>query len=193
MSTEARIPRLLEAYRSRIVPALQQELGRKNRLAIPRLEKVVVSMGVGKALQEKKRMELAQKELGLIAGQRPIVCPARKSVSNFKLRRGYEVGLKVTLRGARMWEFLERLICVAIPRTRDFRGLNPNSFDGRGGFSLGLSEQTVFPEVDADRVEFQQGMNITLVTTAKNDAEALRLLTLLGLPFRKEEHAAATA
>jgi large subunit ribosomal protein L5 len=187
------MPRLLDEYKTKIVPALQTELGRINRLSIPRLEKVVISMGIGRAITEKKRMEAAQKELGQVAGQRPIVCAARKSVSNFKLRRGYEVGLKVTLRGPRMWEFLERLINIAIPRMRDFRGLNPNSFDGRGSFNMGLSEQTVFPEVDADKVEFQQGMNITMVTTARNDSEGLRLLTLLGLPFRKDEKAAASA
>jgi large subunit ribosomal protein L5 len=187
------MPRLLDEYKTKVVPALQAELGRINRLSIPRLEKVVISMGIGRAIAEKKRMEAAQKELGQVAGQRPIVCAARVSVSNFKLRRGYEVGLKVTLRGPRMWEFLERLINVAIPRMRDFRGLNPNSFDGRGSFNMGLSEQTVFPEVDADKVEFQQGMNITMVTTARNDSEGLRLLTLLGLPFRKDEKTAASA
>ncbi|HVP12545.1 MAG TPA: 50S ribosomal protein L5 [Phycisphaerae bacterium] len=187
------MPRLLDTYKTKVVPALQEELGRKNRLSIPRIEKVVISMGIGKAIQEKKRLEMAQKELGQVAGQRPIVCVARKSVSNFKVRRGYDVGLKVTLRGPRMWEFLERLINVAIPRMRDFRGLNPNSFDGRGSYNMGLSEQTVFPEVDADKVEFQQGMNITIVTTAHSDSEGLRLLTLLGLPFRKEEKTAASA
>jgi large subunit ribosomal protein L5 len=187
------MPRLFDTYKTVVVPALQGELGRVNRLSIPRLEKVVISMGIGKAIAEKKRLEVAQKELGLVAGQRPIVCVARKSVSNFKVRRGYDVGLKVTLRGPRMWEFLERLINVAIPRMRDFRGLNPNSFDGRGSYNMGLSEQTVFPEVDADKVEFQQGMNITMVTTARSDSEGLRLLTLLGLPFRKDEKAAATA
>jgi large subunit ribosomal protein L5 len=187
------MPRLLDQYKTKIVPALQQELGRQNVLSIPRMKKVVISMGLGKALAEKKRMEVAQKELAQISGQKPIICKARVSVSNFKLRRGYEIGLKVTLRGARMWEFLERLISIAIPRTRDFRGLNPNGFDGRGNYSLGLAEQTVFPEIDADKVEFQQGMNITMVTSARSDSEGLRLLSLLGLPFRKEERAAATA
>ncbi len=183
--------RLSDDYTTNILPALQNELGRTNRLSIPRLEKVVVSMGLGKAIAEKKRMESARKELALIAGQRPIICAARKSVSNFKLRRGYKVGLKVTLRGARMYEFLERLIHVAIPRARDFRGLNPNSFDGRGNYSMGLAEQTIFPEIDADKVEFQQGMNITVVTTASNDSEGRRLLTLMGMPFRKDEKSEA--
>lgn len=182
--------RLMEKYQNEVLPALQKELSRKNRLSIPRLEKIVVSMGLGKAIQEKRRLESAQKELALIAGQKPIVCRARKSVSNFKLRSGMQIGLKVTLRGRRMYEFLDRLISVAIPRIRDFRGLNPGGFDGRGNYSMGLTEQTVFPEVDADKVEFQQGMNITLVTTAANDLEAKRFLTLMGLPLRREEKAA---
>ena len=166
---------------------MKEELGRKNRLSIPRLEKIVVSMGLGKSIQEKRLLETAQKELAMIVGQRPAVCAARKSVSNFKLRLGMKIGLKVTLRGARMYHFLDRLISVAIPRVRDFRGLDPNSFDGRGNYSMGLTEQTVFPEVNPDKVEFQQGMNISLVTTARNDAEARQLLTLLGMPFRKTE------
>lgn len=178
--------RLMEKYKSEVLPALQKELGRDNRLSIPRLKKIVVSMGLGKATQEKKRIDQAQKELTQIVGQKPIVCRAKKSVSNFKLREGQSVGLKVTLRGSRMYEFLDRLICVAVPRIRDFRGLNPNSFDGRGSFNMGLAEQTVFPEVDADKVEFQQGMNITMVTSAENDHESRRLLTLMGLPFRKD-------
>ena len=181
--------RLLERYRTQVVPALQTELGRKNALSIPRLEKVVVSMGLGKAIAEKTRLEVAQKELASITGQRPLICAARKSVSNFKLRQGMKIGAKVTLRGPRMYEFLDRLISVAIPRVRDFRGLEPKGFDGRGNYNLGLTEQTVFPEVDPDKVQFQQGMNITLVTTARNDAEARRLLTLMGMPFRREEKA----
>ncbi len=181
--------RLREAYKTKLLPELQKELGRQNRLAVPRLEKVIVSMGLGRATQDKKILEAATKELTLIAGQKPLVCRAKKSVSNFKLREDLPIGLKVTLRGRRMYEFLERLITVAIPRIRDFRGLNPNSFDGRGNFNMGLTEQTVFPEVDADKVEFQQGMNITVVTTAKNDQESRRLLILLGLPLRKAEQA----
>jgi large subunit ribosomal protein L5 len=182
--------RLMERYTSEILPALQQTSGRKNRLATPRLEKIVVSMGLGQAVSEKKRIDAAKKELALITGQCPIVCVARKSVSNFKLRKGNDIGVKVTLRGARMYEFLDRLISIAIPRVRDFRGLDPNSFDGRGNFNMGLTEQTVFPEVDPDKVEFQQGMNIAFVTTAGHDTEARQLLTLLGVPFRKEESAA---
>jgi large subunit ribosomal protein L5 len=176
--------RLLERYRSEVLPALQQELKRTNALSIPRLDKIVVSMGVGKAIQDKKRLETAAKELSLITGQKPIICKARKSVSNFKLRAGMDIGLKVTLRGKRMYEFFDRLVNVAIPRVRDFRGLNPQSFDGRGNYSMGISEQTIFPEIDPDSVEFPQGMNVTIGTTARNDREALRLLALMGVPFR---------
>lgn len=181
--------RLMERYKKEVQPALQANLGRKNVLSIPRLRKVVVSMGLGKAIAEKTRLETAQKELALITGQRPLTCSARVSVSNFKLRKGMKIGAKVTLRGRRMYEFLDRLISVAIPRVRDFRGLDPRGFDGRGNYNLGLTEQTVFPEVDPDKVQFQQGMNIALVTTARNDAEARQLLSLMGMPFRKEEKA----
>lgn len=184
---ETDMARLQEKYKTEVLPALQAQLGRQNRLSIPRLDKIVVSMGLGKATQEKKRLDAAQKELTQIVGQKPIVCRAKKSVSNFKLREGQQIGLKVTLRGARMFEFLDRVISIAIPRIRDFRGLSPNSFDGRGNFNMGLTEQTVFPEVDADKVEFQQGMNITMCTTARNDRESRQLLTLMGLPFRKDE------
>jgi large subunit ribosomal protein L5 len=176
--------RLLERYRKEVVPALRQEFNRGNLLSLPRLDKVVVSMGVGLALVDKKRIENAAKDLAQITGQKPLVCKARKSVSNFKVRAGNETGLKVTLRGHRMYEFLDRLINVAIPRVRDFRGLDPQSFDGRGNYSMGVTEQTIFPEIDADKVEFQQGMNVTIVTTARNDREALRLLALMGMPFR---------
>ena len=179
--------RLYEKYKNEVLPALQKELGRKNRLSIPRLEKVVVSMGLGKATQEKKRLDAAEKELTQIVGQKPIICRAKKSVSNFKLREGQPIGLKVTLRGARMYEFLDRVIAVAIPRIRDFRGLSTSSFDGRGNYSMGLTEQTVFPEVDADKVEFQQGMNITVCTSARDDRESRQLLTMIGLPCRKDE------
>jgi large subunit ribosomal protein L5 len=185
--------RLIDKYKNEVLPALQKQLGRTNRLSIPRLEKVVVSMGLGKALAEKKRMEQAVKELAQITGQKPLVCRARKSVSNFKLRKGYEIGLKVTLRGRRMYEFLDRLICTAIPRIRDFRGLDPKGFDGHGNFNMGLTEQTVFAEIDADKVEFQQGMNITIVTTARNDAEARELLAGMGMPFRRDEKQAVGA
>jgi len=184
--------RLLERYRDEIQPALAEELGIKNRLAVPRLSKVVLSMGVGKALQEKKRMEAAANDLAQITGQKPVVCKARKSVSNFKLREGYDVGCMVTLRGRRMYEFVDRLVNVAVPRTRDFRGLSPSSFDGRGNYSMGVSDQAIFPEIDLDKMEFAQGMNVTFVTTAGDDSRARRLLTLLGLPFRRTEEEQGT-
>ncbi|RME72666.1 MAG: 50S ribosomal protein L5 [Planctomycetota bacterium] len=179
-------PRLKEKYDSEIREALKQRFGYKNDLAVPRLEKIVISMGVGKALQNPKRLEEAQKHLTLIAGQKAVITRARRSVSNFRLREGQAIGCKVTLRRARMYEFLDRLISVAIPRIRDFRGLSPKAFDGRGNYSMGLSEQTVFPEVDADRMEFTQGMNIAICTTAKTDEEARELIRGFGFPFKKD-------
>ena len=177
--------RLKELYKSKIVPELTRELGYKNPMAVPHMEKIIVSMGVGKAVQDKKFLELAKKDLMMITGQMPATCKAKKSVSNFKVREGMETGLKVTIRGVRMYEFMDRLISLAIPRVRDFRGLDQNSFDGRGNYSMGLSEQSVFPEINVAKVEFQQGMNITFVTTAKTDSEARKLLELFGMPFRK--------
>ena len=153
-------------------------------MQVPKLKKIVISMGLGKAIQEKKRLEAAVKDLTLIAGQKPLVCKARKSVSNFRLRQGMDIGLKATLRGQRMYEFLDRLISLAIPRFRDFRGLNPGGFDGKGNYSMGVAEQAVFPEINIDKVEFQQGMNISMVTTAKTDEEARKMLSLFGMPFR---------
>jgi large subunit ribosomal protein L5 len=176
--------RLRDLYRSQIIPELIREFDYRSRMAVPRVERVVVSMGVGRATQDKKYLEGAKKDLMMITAQMPQVCKAKKSVSNFKLRAGFEVGLKVTLRGTRMYEFMDRLISLAIPRVRDFRGLNPDGFDGRGNYSMGLSEQTVFPEVSPAQIEFQQGMNITFVTTAKTDEEARKMLTLFGMPFR---------
>lgn len=183
--------RLLEKYRAEVRPLLEQELQRSNALSLPRVTKVVVSMGLGKAVaessgkaRENRRFTEAEAHLATIAGQKPVVTKARKSVSNFKLREGWDVGLKVTLRGKRMYEFLDRLIALAIPRVRDFRGLDPNGFDGRGNYGMGLSECGVFPEIHPDKVNFQQGMNITICTTALNDAEARRLLASLGMPFR---------
>jgi len=178
--------RLLERYRDEIVPALKKELGRDNALSLPRLSKIVVSMGVGQAMLEKKRLTNAVEELAIITGQRPVVTKARRSVAGFKVRKGVEVGTKVTLRNQRMYEFLDRLISVAIPRIRDFRGLNPKGFDGRGNYNFGVSEQLVFPEVDVEKVEFQQGMNITIcIKGAHNDRESHRLLELFGMPFGK--------
>jgi len=178
--------RLKDLYKSKIVPDLLKEFGYKNPMAVPRMEKIVVSMGVGKATQDKKFLELARNDLMMITGQMPLVCKAKKSVSNFKVRQGDKTGLKVTIRGLRMYEFMDRLINLAIPRVRDFLGLNPDSFDGKGNYSMGLSEQTVFPEIDVAKVEFQQGMNITFVTTAKAKDEARKMLSLFGMPFRKE-------
>ena len=178
--------RVLEKYKNEILPTLQSELGIDNPLAVPRLEKIVVSMGIGRATQNKQILDTAANELALITGQKPVVCNARKSVSNFKLRQGMPIGIKVTLRGKRMYEFLDRLISVVIPRVRDFRGLSPRAFDGRGNYSLGLTEQTVFPEVPVDKVQFQQGMNITIVTSARNDEQAYKLMEKLGMPFRKQ-------
>jgi large subunit ribosomal protein L5 len=185
------MPRLLDKYRSEIVPKLKSDLSRENPMSLPHLEKVVLSCGLGKAVlessskvRENKRFIEAETQLATIAGQKPLVTRARKSVSNFKVREGWDVGLKVTLRGHRMYEFLDRLITLAIPRVRDFRGLNPNAFDGRGNYGMGLTEFAVFPEVNPDKVTYQQGFNITICTTAGNDAEARLLLTLMGMPFR---------
>jgi len=177
--------RLKDLYKSQIIPEMTKEFSYKNPMAVPRMEKIMVSMGVGKATQDKKFLELAKKDLMLITGQMPVVCKAKKSVSNFKVRAGYETGLKVTIRGERMYEFLDRLINLTIPRVRDFRGLNPNSFDGRGNYSMGLSEQSVFPEINPAQMEFQQGMNVTFVTTAGTDEEARKMLSLFGMPFRR--------
>lgn len=183
--------RLLEKYRQEVVPRLQTELGRKNPMSLPKMEKIVVSMGLGKAVaestnkaRENKRFSEAEAAIATVTGQKPLVCKARKSVSNFKLREGYDVGLKVTLRGQRMYEFFDRLVSLAVPRVRDFRGLDPSSFDGRGNYGMGVTEYGVFPEINPDKVTYQQGMNITICTTARNDSEARLLLTLLGMPFR---------
>jgi large subunit ribosomal protein L5 len=179
--------RLKDLYKSKVVPQLIKDFQYGNPMAVPRLEKIVVSMGVGKAALDKKFLELAKKDLMMITAQMPLVCKAKKSISNFKVREGQETGLKVTIRKKRMYEFMDRFISLAIPRVRDFRGLDPNGFDGRGNYSMGLSEQTVFPEIDTAKVEFQQGMNITFVTTARTDKEARRLLTLFGMPFKVQQ------
>lgn len=177
-------PRMLQRFREKVLPALQQELGYDNPMMLPRLTKIVVNMGVGQAVQNKARIESAARDLTAIVGQKPMIRKARTSVAGFKLREGYPVGVAVTLRGGRMWDFLDRLITLAIPRIRDFRGL-PTKFDGRGNYTMGLSEQSVFPEIQLDKVEFVQGMDITFVTTAKNDKEGFALLSQLGMPFRK--------
>jgi len=176
--------RLLEEYKTRIVGELQSELDHKNPLAVPRLEKIVVSMGVGEAIQDRKRLDAAVEHLSQLAGQKAQVCRARKSISGFRLRQGQPIGCRVTLRGKRMFEFLERLITLALPRVRDFRGLNPRGFDGRGNYNCGLSEQLVFPEIDPETVRQPQGMNITMVTTAGTDVEGRALLKAFGMPFK---------
>ena len=179
-------PRLLERYKAEIVPALAKKFGRDNPHALPRLMKISLNMGVGKALQDKERMKQAAEHLGLIAGQRAQVMKAKVAVSGFRLREGNEIGCRVTLRGKRMYEFLDRLVNLALPRIRDFRGVNPKSFDGNGNYSMGLTEQLVFPEIDPDKVTFTQGMDITFVTSTRNDDEARELLRAFGMPFRDE-------
>lgn len=184
--TAAPTPRLQKKYAEEIVPALAKKLGRDNPLSLPKLVKISLNMGVGKALQDKERMKQATEQLGLIAGQKPQVMKARAAVSAFRLREGNEIGCRVTLRGKRMYEFLDRLVNVALPRIRDFRGVNPKSFDGNGNYSMGLTEQLVFPEVDPDKVTFTQGMDITFVTSSRNDDEARELLKQFGMPFRDD-------
>src|SRR5438045_3380185 len=177
--------RLMERYQKEIAPKLAERFGRKNVLSLPRLQKIVINMGVGKALQDKNRMDQAVEQLSQIAGQKAQVTKAKVAVSSFKLRQGNEIGCRVTLRGQRMYEFLDRLINVALPRIRDFRGVNPKSFDGNGNYSMGVSEQLIFPEIDPDKVNFAQGMDITFVTSTRNDDEARELLRAFGMPFRE--------
>ena len=176
----------LDQYRNEIVPAMMERFGYRNRLAVPRIEKIVLNIGVGRAEEEKERPGQAHNDLAAITGQKAVSTKARKSVAGFKLREGMEVGVMVTLRGVRMYEFLERLITVAIPRIRDFRGLSPTSFDGQGNFSFGITEQAVFPEVDPDSVKVTQGMHVTIVTTAATNDEGHELLRLFGMPFATE-------
>ena len=176
--------RLKDMYNSKVVPAMKDTYKYSSPMAIPKMEKIVVSMGVGKAVQDKKFMDNAFKDMTVITGQKPLICKAKKSVSNFKVREGDKTGLKVTLRKERMYEFMDRLINLAIPRVKDFRGLNPKGFDGRGNYSMGLEEQSVFPEIDPSRIETQQGMNITFVTTANSDDEGREMLKLFGMPFK---------
>ncbi len=178
--------RLHERYKSEIAPALIKRFGYKNSCAVPKLEKVVISMGIGDGHEDEAKLETAQKQLALIAGQRPIITRARKAVSNFKLRKGNQVGLKVTLRGTRMFEFLDRLVGLAIPRVKDFRGLSVSGFDGRGNYNMGLVEQSVFPEIDPGTITFTQGMNIAMQTSARTDEEALELLGMFGMPFKRD-------
>lgn len=177
---------LKDRYESEIAPALVKSLNLDNVMEIPRVQKVVVNIGVGEALDNAKALDAAVEDLTIITGQKPVITKARKSIANFKLREGRAIGVKVTLRGERMWSFLDRLMNVALPRVRDFRGVSPNSFDGRGNYTLGLREQLVFPEIDYDKIDKLRGLEISIVTTARTDDEGRQLLQMLGMPFRKE-------
>ena len=181
------VPRLKRDYDERIVPAMIERFGYKNRLEVPRLDKIVLNMGVGEATQDKKKVETAAAEMEQIAGQKPVITKAKKSIAQFKLREGMPIGVKVTLRRDRMYEFLDRLVTIALPRVRDFRGLNPRSFDGRGNYALGLREQIIFPEINYDQIDKVRGMDVIVTTTAKTDEEARELLRLFNFPFPQEE------
>ncbi len=185
VATEKFVPNFKQKYLKEVAPALFKEHGYTSVMQVPRLEKIVVSIGCGDAVENKKLLETAVKELETITGQHVVKTKARKSIANFKVREGQEIGAMVTLRGDNMWFFLERLICVALPRMKDFRGVNPNAFDGRGNYSLGITEQIVFPEIDFDKIERISGMNIAFVTTAPSDEEGYDLLAKLGMPFAK--------
>jgi large subunit ribosomal protein L5 len=180
-------PRLKADYEDRIVKAMTERFGYKNRFEVPKLEKIVINMGVGEATQDKKKVETAAAEMQAIAGQKPVITKAKKSIAQFKLREGMPIGCKVTLRRDRMFEFLDRLVTIALPRVRDFRGLNPRSFDGRGNYALGLKEQIIFPEVNYDQIDKVRGMDVIITTTAKTDEEARELLRLFNFPFPAEE------
>ena len=179
-------PRLKQRYDNTVRAELQQSLGLDNIMEVPRLSKIVINMGVGRATQQKSLIEGAMRDLEIIAGQKPVVTRAKKSIASFKLREGQEIGAKVTLRGDRAWEFLDRLLAMAIPRIRDFRGLSPRSFDGHGNYTFGVTEQLIFPEIDYDKVDTPRGMDITIVTSARTDAEGRALLNAFGFPFRRE-------
>jgi len=187
------VPRLRRDYDERIAAAMTEKFGYKNRLEVPRLDKIVLNMGVGEATQDKKKVDTAASEMELIAGQKPVVTKAKKSIAQFKLREGMPIGVKVTLRRDRMYEFLDRLVTVALPRVRDFRGLNPRSFDGRGNYAMGLKEQIIFPEINYDRIDKVRGMDVIITTTAKTDEEARELLRLFNFPFPVEEPQAQAA
>lgn len=179
------MPRLKDRYRNEVVPALMKEFDYKNPMQVPRVEKVVLNMGVGTAIQDPKTLDSAVREMGQIAGQRPVVTKAKRSIAAFKVREGMRIGCMVTLRGDRMYEFLDRLFNVALPRVRDFSGINPNAFDGHGNFAMGVREQLIFPEIDYDKVDRTRGMDVVITTSARTDAEARSLLRSLGLPFRE--------
>lgn len=182
------IPRLQKKYKDEVVAALQEQFQYKSVMQIPKIEKVCINQGIGDATQDKKLVDVAISEMSVIAGQKAVGTKARKSVSNFKLREGMTIGARVTLRGERMWEFLDRLISVALPRVRDFRGINDRSFDGRGNYTFGVTEHIIFPEIDLDKVSKIAGMDITIVTTAKTDNEALALLKMIGMPFKNQKN-----
>jgi len=176
--------RLKDYYKSEVVPAMMKQFGYRNTMQVPRLEKIIVNMGLGEAIQNVKILESASAEIGALTGQKPVITKARKSIATFKLRKGMSVGCMVTLRKERMYEFFDRLVNVAIPRIRDFRGIPPSSFDGRGNFAMGIKEQFIFPEIDYDKIDKVKGMNVVIVTTARTDEEARHLLKLMGMPFR---------
>ncbi len=186
MATTTEVPRLRTRYDKELKPALQSELGLANVMEVPRLSKIVVNMGVGRATQQRSLLDGAVNDLTIITGQKPSVRKAKKSIATFKLREGNEIGAMVTMRGNRMWEFYDRLVSLAIPRIRDFRGMPPNQFDGHGNYTFGLTEQLVFPEIDYDNIDTVRGMNITIVSTARNDNEGRALLRALGFPFRRD-------
>jgi large subunit ribosomal protein L5 len=184
---DAYTPRMKKQYDDVIVQAMTEKFGYKNRMEVPKIEKIVINMGVGEATQDKKKVEQAASEMEAIAGQKPVITKAKKSIAQFKLREGMPIGCKVTLRRERMYEFLDRLITIALPRVRDFRGLNAKSFDGRGNYAMGLKEQIVFPEINYDRIEKVRGMDVIVTTTARTDDEARELLRLFGFPFPRED------
>jgi large subunit ribosomal protein L5 len=181
------VPRLKEQYRNDVVPEMMETFGYENMLQTPRLEKIVVNVGAGEALQNAKSLDAIVDDIKTITGQQPVITKARRSIASFKLREGRQIGVKVTLRGHRMWDFMDRLLNIALPRRRDFRGVSPNSFDGRGNYTMGLREQLVFPEIRYDQIDKVRGMEISIVTTAQTDEEGRRLLALLGMPFARTE------
>jgi large subunit ribosomal protein L5 len=187
MAKDGYVPRLKQRFREELLARLQEELGYGNAMQVPRLEKVVVNMGVGEAAREAKLLDAAIEDMTIITGQKPALTKARKSIAGFKLREGMTIGCKVTLRGSRMWEFVDRLLSVALPRIRDFRGLDPEAFDGHGNYSIGVTEQLIFPEIDYDKVDRVRGMDITVVTTAGTDDEGRALLRALGFPLRERQ------
>ena len=183
MADQANLTRMQSLYQEKVRPAMIEQFGYKNLMEVPKIDKIVINMGVGEATQDKKKADTAAAEMALIAGQKPVICKAKKAVAQFKLREGMPVGVKVTLRRERMYEFLDRLVTIALPRVRDFRGLNPKSFDGRGNYAMGLKEQLVFPEINYDRIDQVRGMDVIVTTTARTDDEARALLKAFGFPF----------